>query len=123
MFVELATPEAVAAIHPVLTDLAAARVTVSMFSRAGCRWKTRVFGPDRGRSEYPASGSAAGLLAVYLARQGRTGFGEEIVIEQGVEIGRASTLYARAIGSGASVECVEVGGRALIAARGEFTGH
>ena len=39
-------------------------------------------------AEDPATGSAAGPLAVHLARHGRIAFGEEIEIEQGVEIGR-----------------------------------
>ena len=38
--------------------------------------------------EDPATGSAAGPLAVHLARHGRIAFGDEIEIEQGVEIGR-----------------------------------
>ena len=36
--------------------------------------------------------------AVHLARYGRIAFGDEIVIEQGAEVGRPSTLHARAVG-------------------------
>ena len=46
--------------------------------------------------------------------------GEEIEISQGTEIGRPSTLYARADGSAEKLETVEVGGSAVIVARGEF---
>jgi trans-2,3-dihydro-3-hydroxyanthranilate isomerase len=67
-----------------------------------------------------ATGSAAGPLAVHLARHGRIGFGEEIEIRQGEEIGRPSRLYARAEGSDAWVERVLVGGSAVIVARGEY---
>jgi trans-2,3-dihydro-3-hydroxyanthranilate isomerase len=47
-------------------------------------------------------------------------WGTEIEISQGDEIGRPSTLYARADGSDAGIERVEVGGRAVVVARGEF---
>jgi trans-2,3-dihydro-3-hydroxyanthranilate isomerase len=66
--------------------------------------------------EDPATGSAAGPLALHLARHGRIAFGEEIEISQGAEIGRPSTLYAVAH----SPEHIEVGGSAVIVARGEF---
>ena len=67
---------------------------VNCFARDGARWKTRMFAPDAGVAEDPATGSAAGPLAMHLARHGRIAFGEEIEISQGAEIGRPSTLYA-----------------------------
>jgi trans-2,3-dihydro-3-hydroxyanthranilate isomerase len=70
--------------------------------------------------EDPATGSAAGPLALHLARHGRIAFGDEIEIAQGAEVGRPSTLYARADGSADGVERIEVGGSAVIVARGEF---
>ena len=79
-----------------------------------------MFAPGGGVAEDPATGSAAGPLAVHLARHGRIGFGEEIEISQGAEIGRPSTLYARADGTAEQLERVEVGGSAVIVARGEF---
>jgi hypothetical protein len=66
------------------------------------------------------SWSAAGPLAIHLARHGRIEFGEEIEIRQGAEIGRPSVLHARVNGSSAGIESVEVGGAAVIVARGEF---
>ncbi|MGZ4397547.1 MAG: PhzF family phenazine biosynthesis protein, partial [Gaiellaceae bacterium] len=83
-------------------------------------WKTRMFAPEHGVAEDPATGSAAGPLALHLARHGRIGFGDEIEIGQGAELGRPSTLFARAVGSAERVERVEVGGSAVIVARGEF---
>ena len=71
-------------------------------------------------AEDPATGSAAGPLALHLARHGRIAFREEIEISQGAEIGRPSTLYAKVDGSADRVERVEVGGSAVIVARGEF---
>jgi trans-2,3-dihydro-3-hydroxyanthranilate isomerase len=73
-----------------------------------------------GAVEDPATGSAAGPLAVHLARHGRIAFGDEIEISQGAEIGRPSTLFARVDGSAEQVEKVEVGGSAVPVARGEF---
>jgi trans-2,3-dihydro-3-hydroxyanthranilate isomerase len=84
------------------------------------RWKARMFAPAVGVAEDPATGSAAGPLAVHLARHGLTAFGEEIEISQGVEIKRPSTLYARADGSADALDRVMVGGSAVIVARGEF---
>jgi trans-2,3-dihydro-3-hydroxyanthranilate isomerase len=90
------------------------------FAPGDGRWKARVFAPALGVAEDPATGSAAGPLAVHLARHGRIAFGDEIEIEQGVEIGRPSTLHARVDGAGDAVERVRVGGSAVIVARGEF---
>jgi trans-2,3-dihydro-3-hydroxyanthranilate isomerase len=87
----------------------------------GTSWKSRMFGPGLGMAEDPATGSAAGPLAYHLIRHNRIGFGTEIEIEQGVEIGRASKLHARIDGSGDAIERIRVGGSAVIVARGEFS--
>jgi len=84
-------------------------------------WKARSFAPGVGVSEDPATGSAAGPLAVHLARHGRTKFGEEIEIVQGVEIARPSRLYAQADGTTERLERLRVGGSAVVVARGEFS--
>jgi len=86
------------------------------FAHDGRRWKLRVFVPAYGVDEDPATGSAAGPLALHLARHGRIAFGEEIEISQGAEVARPSTLYAVA----QSPEQVDVGGSAVVVARGEF---
>jgi trans-2,3-dihydro-3-hydroxyanthranilate isomerase len=121
VFVALSSEAAVAALKPDLKVLATmTNVGVNCFAGSGARWKTRMFGPGLGVAEDPATGSAAGPLAVHLARHGRIAFGDEIEISQGVELKRPSTLYARAEGSAQAVTRVEVGGRAVIVARGEF---
>jgi trans-2,3-dihydro-3-hydroxyanthranilate isomerase len=79
-----------------------------------------MFAPAGGVPEDAATGSAAGPLALHLARHGRIGWGEEIEISQGAEIGRPSKLYARVDGADGRVERVEVGGSAVVVARGEF---
>ncbi len=117
VLVELASPDAVAALRPdfgALLELGP--YGTDCFARDGETWKSRVFVPAHGVPEDPATGSAAGPLALHLARHGRIGFGDQIVIKQGVEIGRPSTLHAVA----RSPEEVEVGGSAVVVARGEF---
>jgi trans-2,3-dihydro-3-hydroxyanthranilate isomerase len=117
VYVEFASPEAVAALRPDFSALKAlSPYGTSCFARDGEVWKYRSFVPNHGIDEDPATGSAAGPLALHLARHGRIGFGDEIEIRQGVEVGRPSTLFAVA----RSPEEVEVGGSAVVVARGEF---
>ncbi len=93
---------------------------VNCIAGSDSKWKSRMFAPAGGVPEDPATGSAAGPLALHLARHGRIQFGDEIEITQGVEIKRPSKLYARVDGSAQNVERVEVGGSAVVVARGEF---
>jgi len=122
VYVALPSEEAVAALEPDYTALARIQgyVGTYCFAGSGTCWKARMFAPADGVPEDPATGSAAGPLACHLARHGRIGWGEEIEISQGAEIGRPSTLYARAHGSAETIERVEVGGCAVVVARGEF---
>ena len=121
VYVALASAQAVAALRPDITALAAmAGIGAVCFAGAGSRWKARNFAPALGVPEDPATGSAAGPLAVHLARHGRIAFGQEIEISQGTEIGRPSTLHARVNGDGDRIDSVEVAGPAVIVARGEF---
>jgi trans-2,3-dihydro-3-hydroxyanthranilate isomerase len=121
VLVALQSERAVAMLAPDMRALAAlGPAVVSCFAGAGRRWKTRVFAPAEGVAEDPATGSAAGPLAVHLATHGRIAFGEQIEIRQGAELERPSLLRARAVGSRERVERVEVGGSAVIVACGEF---
>jgi trans-2,3-dihydro-3-hydroxyanthranilate isomerase len=120
-YVALSSPEEVAALQPDFDALAAATGDgVNCFARDGGRVKTRMFAPAHGVREDPATGSAAGPLALHLARHGWLAWGEQVEISQGAEIGRPSTLFARADGSADAVERVIVGGSAVTVARGEF---
>jgi trans-2,3-dihydro-3-hydroxyanthranilate isomerase len=123
VYVCLPSEEAVAGLRPDLGRLVdrAALVCVNCFAGDGSRWKTRMFAPASGVAEDPATGSAAGPLALHLARHGRISFGDEIEISQGAEVGRPSKLFARVEGSADDVQRVEVGGSAVTVARGELS--
>jgi trans-2,3-dihydro-3-hydroxyanthranilate isomerase len=122
VYVELESEEAVAALRPDMAALAQIRppIGANCFAGSGRRWKTRMFAPADGVPEDPATGSAAGPLAIHLCRHGRVGFGEEIVIRQGEELGRPSILHARADGAGDEIERVEVAGAAVIVGGGRL---
>jgi trans-2,3-dihydro-3-hydroxyanthranilate isomerase len=121
LYVELPDEAAVAALSPNIGELGSlGAVGVSCFAGAGTHFKTRMFGPGLGVAEDPATGSAAGPLAVHLARHGRIGFGDRIEIRQGVEIGRPSILHACVEGTAERVERVLVGGAAVVVATGEY---
>jgi trans-2,3-dihydro-3-hydroxyanthranilate isomerase len=119
-FVNLGSPEEVAALRPDFAALADLEVMVSCFAGAGAAWKTRMFAPSSGVPEDPATGSAAGPLVVHVCRHGLVEWGEWIEISQGVEIGRPSTLFARADARGGELRRVAVGGHTVVVARGEF---
>ncbi|HEV8063438.1 MAG TPA: PhzF family phenazine biosynthesis protein [Acidimicrobiales bacterium] len=121
VFVALASAEAVARLRPnlhLLKDFGA--IGVNCFALDGDHWKTRMFAPAMGVDEDPATGSAAGPLAVHLARHGRIAFGEEIVIHQGAEIYRPSVLHASVHGTADEITRVEVGGAAVVVAQGQY---
>jgi trans-2,3-dihydro-3-hydroxyanthranilate isomerase len=121
VYVEPASEQAVASLQPDMGALARLPgIGVGCFAGAGSRWKSRYFAPALGVPEDPATGSAAGALAVHLARHGRIAWGQEIEISQGAEIGRPSRLYARATGSADRIDFVEVAGAAVMVARGEL---
>ncbi len=121
VFVILASPDAVASLRPDFGYLETlGNLGVNCAAGSGTRWKTRMFSPGSGMAEDPATGSAAGPLALHLCRHGRADWGTEIEISQGVELGRPSTLFARADGAPDGVERIEVGGAAVVVARGEF---
>lgn len=120
VYVALASEEEVASLKPDFSRLAEHQIGVNCFAGRGANWKTRMFGVYHGVREDPATGSAAGPLALHLARYGRIAFGEQIEIRQGAEIGRPSRLYARVEGTPDAIEHVYVGGSAVTVASGEY---
>jgi trans-2,3-dihydro-3-hydroxyanthranilate isomerase len=129
VMVGLAEPEQVAALQPDLAALAAlGPIGIGCFAplepEAGpgehTHVKLRLFGPGAGISEDPATGSAAGPLALHLARHGWYTPGNTLTISQGEEISRPSQISVRVEGTAEHPSAVAVGGSAVVAARGHF---
>jgi trans-2,3-dihydro-3-hydroxyanthranilate isomerase len=120
VYVALPGERDVADLNPDVTRLKDHDIGVNCFAGHKTRWKTRMFAPSHGVPEDPATGSAAGPLAVHLVRHHLAPPGEQLEISQGREIGRPSTLYARVEGTSDSIEHVFVGGSAVVVAHGEY---
>ncbi len=123
VFVPLGSSERVTALRPDLGRLEALGpfgVSCFYLDAAAGRVHTRMFGPGVGVAEDPATGSAAGPLAVHLAAHGAIAYGRRIELSQGVEIGRPSRLLVRVDGRPDRLERVLVGGGAVNVARGRF---
>jgi len=122
VYVALPDEQRVASLRPdfaALEDLGD-EYGVSCFAGRQGRYETRMFAPALGVREDPATGSAAGPLAMHLARHGRIGFGEQVEIHQGAQIKRPSVLHAQVDGAEDRVQRITVGGSAVIVARGEY---
>ncbi|HWO10071.1 MAG TPA: PhzF family phenazine biosynthesis protein [Polyangiaceae bacterium] len=118
-YVELASDAAISALAPNFAAIARATPgSVFVYRFDGRRCSARCFVPGSGVPEDPATGSAVGPLALHLSQQGRLPAGDVLCVEQGRELGRPSTLYAR-IGAG-TPPSIEVGGSARVVARGQF---
>jgi len=86
--------------------------------------RARMFAPEAGVAEDPATGSAAGPFGVYLVRHGRAvpdATGEaRIRLDQGVEMKRPSAITIAVQRDGETVRDVRVGGEAVVVAEGEL---
>lgn len=100
------------ATHP---DLA-----VECVAGTGTSWRMRMFSPTYGVVEDAATGSAAGPLAAHLVRHGVVASGQQIQIEQGIDLGRRSVMHAAADYRDATVTRARVHGHAVIVGRGEL---
>jgi trans-2,3-dihydro-3-hydroxyanthranilate isomerase len=130
VYAMLESPGDVAALKPdfsALSELAHSSGTplvgFNVFSGADLDWKTRMFAPADDIAEDPATGSAAGPLALHLARHGRIPWDTEIRIAQGAEIGRPSELFASVSGDADNVTRIEVSGYAVPVGGGWFDGE
>lgn len=70
--------------------------------------------------EDPATGSAAGPAIAWLVQQGLVPPDTDVTIEQGVEMHRRSVLVCRASRDGNSVHAVDVSGRTIPVAVGNY---
>jgi len=125
LYVPLATREAVdrawldaAAAAALFDSVGHDRIAAYVFSLEdrgdGVTAYCRMFGAVLGVTEDPATGSAAGPLAAYMLRNGRATVGEQLVLRQGVKMGRPSTIMAEVQGDGS----VRVGGPAVVVGEG-----
>jgi len=80
---------------------------------------TRFFAPHLGILEDPATGSAAGPLVGYLLKYGVFGKDFAIVNEQGVEMGRRSSIMMRGNFQGGKYS-IQIGGKCAYVGKGEF---
>ena len=71
--------------------------------------------------EDPATGSAAGCAASWMVQHGIAKSDEQVVIRQGVEMGRPSEIHVRATRDGERVTNVRVGGYAVELLRGTMS--
>ena len=71
--------------------------------------------------EDPATESAAGCAASWMVQHGIANSEEQVVIRQGVEIGRPSEMYMRATREDKWVTNVRMGGYAVEVLRGTVT--
>ena len=71
--------------------------------------------------EDPATGSAAGCAASWMAKHGIVQSDERVLIRQGVEMNRPSEIFVRAGREGEQVSNVRVGGYAVEVLRGTVT--
>ncbi|RFU86772.1 PhzF family phenazine biosynthesis isomerase [Streptomyces triticagri] len=119
VFVGLPSVSELSALHPDHKALSRfPDMAANCFAGSGTSWRSRMFSPAYGVVEDAATGSAAGPLAIHLARHRLAGHGPEIHIRQGVEMGRPSLMRARSEGAGESVSAVHVGGHGVVVAQG-----
>ncbi|MFD9906044.1 PhzF family phenazine biosynthesis protein [Streptomyces sp. NPDC059063] len=119
VLVGLESVEALSKLDPDHRALAAfPDMAANCFAGQGSSWRNRMFSPAYGVVEDAATGSAAGPIAIHLARHGLAGYGQRLVITQGVEMGRPSPMGALAHGSGEDVTSVEVSGAGVITLEG-----
>lgn len=73
---------------------------------------SRMFAPEMGISEDPATGAASGPLGVYLVEHGLVAADEvqQIISEQGIEMGRPSRIQIRVTVDKGTINAVYVGG-------------
>lgn len=85
----------------------------------GSHIRARMFAPELGIVEDPATGGAAAAFAGYLAKHEPPGTGTlRWRVEQGFEMGRPSLLYVEADTNAGAVSAVRVGGTAVTMSEG-----
>lgn len=85
----------------------------------GHRYQARMFAPQLGISEDPATGSAAAAFAGVMMQFEPLGDGEhDIVLRQGVAMGRPSTIGVQLCIEAGALRSVEISGSAVLVSEG-----
>jgi trans-2,3-dihydro-3-hydroxyanthranilate isomerase len=88
-------------------------------ARAEAAWRVRMFAPDAGVPEDPATGSAAAAFAGWLAAYApEASSRSEVTLLQGEEIGRPSRIDLQIDRAGDRVLAVRVGGASVMVSQG-----
>lgn len=103
-------------------DLGEVFIFAPEVEHAGSTVHSRMFAPDFGIGEDPATGAASGPLGSYLVRHGLVPAGPiaHIVSEQGIEMGRPSFIHIRIASEGDDITGVQVGGQAVYMGQGDI---
>ena len=88
-------------------------------TESGRNFHARMFAPEHGITEDPATGSAVAALAGVIAKFDQPpGGSHHYVIEQGFEMGRPSLIGLEVDMDGGAVAAARIGGEAVVVARG-----
>ena len=85
----------------------------------GVDFHVRMFAPDAGVPEDPATGSAAAALGAYLGSRVPAGT-HSWTVEQGLEMSRPSRLLLSIDGDGEQARSIRVGGSSVVMSRGSM---
>jgi len=122
--VPLTTLDALARAAPSATFSAATAGTghAFLYFQTGAHsFRARMFAPGSGILEDPATGSAAAAFAGLIFGRAPHGDGaHDYVIEQGVEMGRASRIEVQLSVQGGALAAVEIAGAAIIVSEGRL---
>ena len=121
IFAEVRDREALGALHPdldLVAGLGRSDGLVAWCEVADGDVAQRFFAPQMGIAEDPATGSAAGALAALRVFRGAAP--GRILVRQGEEVGRPSTIHVEVRGEAANPTEVLVGGRAVLLFEGEI---
>jgi trans-2,3-dihydro-3-hydroxyanthranilate isomerase len=95
---------------------------VFVFAQLGERVHARMFAPEFGIVEDPATGSAVAALGGYLSEReaNRADGTRRWVVDQGVEMGRPSRLELEVDRTGGHITAVRVGGSSVVISEGSI---
>lgn len=125
LFVPLASREALGRARVVPSALAALGPAAALYCYTpdpeglGHRYQARMFAPHLGVAEDPATGSAAAAFAGVMMQFEPLGEGEhDIVLTQGVAMGRPSTIGVQLCIEAGALRSVEISGSAVLVSEG-----